>query len=459
MQNSKPKNLGRVGIVGAGLAGSEAAYFLASRGVEVHLFESKRIEKNPAQKDSNFAELVCTNSLKSKEPSSAHGLLKEEMRALGSVVLKVAAETAVPAGAALAVDRSLFSEVMTSLLSKESNITIHDLIVSNPQTLKEEYQLDHVILATGPLTMKPLEDWIASTLAPDDLYFYDAIAPVVDAESLDLTHMYFKDRYDKAPGQADYLNVPLNKEQYEHFVDELIKAEKVPAKNFEEMRFFEACLPIDIMAERGVDTLRFSCMKPVGLEAEDGKLHHAVIQLRKENLLGSSFNLVGFQNRLTYGEQARIFKMLPGFENASFNKLGSVHRNTFINAKKLLELDFSTYKFPWLSLAGQITGVEGYTESASMGLYVAFQILRKLQNLAPVEFPVEMGIGALVNYVRTVEKPSPSSINFGLFPEIEMPKVKGIRRGERKSLKKDYIAKRALDTGKVFFKYNLENML
>ena len=440
----------KVLIVGAGLAGSEAASFLARHGVQVVLAESKTKSPNPSQKLTTFAELVCTNSLKSKDPNTGHGLLKNEMRAMGSLILEIGEMTAVPAGSALAVDREQFSAKITEALESNKLVEIIHVDVSDPLALAKEHGCEHIIVASGPLTTKPLEKWIVENLSDDDFYFYDAIAPIVDADTLDFSKLYYKDRHQPVPEEegltADYLNAPMNKEQYEAFINELIESEKVPAQNFEDYKFFEACLPVDIMAARGVDTARFSCMKPIGLELPDGTLPYACVQLRKENLQGSAFNLVGFQNRLKYGEQARVFKMIPGFENANFLSLGSVHRNSFVNSKKLLNFDLSSKKFPHLHFAGQITGVEGYTESASMGLYVASQILRKIHGNEPYEWPKVTGIGALVNYVMTWEKPTPSSLNFGLLPPVTLTKEQRRDRKKRKSVKKQLAAERARET-------------
>lgn len=439
MQNSRPT---KVLVIGAGLAGSEAAMYLAKNGVSVVVVETKTLKLNPAQKTPSFAELVCTNSLKSLEPTSAHGLLKSEMESMGSLIIEAAKLHAVPAGDALAVDRDNFSAEVTKRLKSHPLIQVIDREADNPLQLKAEYGCDFVIVATGPLTSKPLEEWITSELSGNDFYFYDAIAPVVDADTLDLSKMYFKDRHKDIEEGGDYLNAPMTKDQYYAFVEELAIAEKVPAKDFEDWKFFESCLPIDLMAERGKDTARFSCMKPIGLEPDiNGKWPFAVVQLRKENLLGSAYNLVGFQTRLTYKEQVRVFRMIPGLENASFIHLGSCHRNSFLNAKKLLNFDLSSQKFSELYFAGQITGVEGYTESASMGLYAAFQLLRRSKGLEPLRFPVETAMGALVNYIMTVEKPCPSNINFGLLPSVELTKEQ--RKGDRKKIKKQLVAQRA----------------
>ncbi len=436
----------KVLVVGAGLAGSDAAWYLANKGVKVVLAEVKKQKLGPAQKIDTFAELVCTNSLKSLNPDSGHGLLKHEMKALGSLILETGHEHAVPAGDALAVDREKFSAAVSKKLEEHGNIEIINEEIVDPIKFAQKHGADHIIVASGPLTTEPLSQWITDNIGGDDFYFYDAIAPVVDADSLDFSKMYFKDRhkpYDESDGEADYLNIPLEKEAYQKFIKELIEAEKVPAQNFEEEKFFEACLPIDLMAERGEDTPRFGPMKPIGLEKEDGSRPYACIQLRKENLLGSAYNLVGFQTRLKYPDQVRVLRTLPGFEEASFIHLGSVHRNSFLNAKKLLNFDLSSREFPKLHFAGQMTGVEGYTESATMGLYVACQIWRKINGKESFRFPVETGIGALVNYIMTVSKPTPSNINFGLLPTVELTKEERRKRKERKKIKKAKASARA----------------
>ena len=448
--NNSPK--ARVLVIGAGLAGSEAAMYLAQNGISVVLVEGKTLKLNPAQKIPTFAELVCTNSLKSLDPHSAHGLLKSEMKSMGSYIISCAEKHAVPAGDALAVDRELFSAEVTNGLKSHPNIRVVELEAQNPIELKAQFECDYVIVATGPLTSKALEAWILKDVSEDNFYFYDAIAPVVDADTLDLSKMYFKDRHKPQTNGGDYLNAPMTREQYYAFVEEMSKAEKVPPKEFEDWKFFESCLPIDVMSERGKDTARFSCMKPIGLIPDadiEGKWPYAVVQLRKENLLGSAYNLVGFQTRLTYKEQVRVFRMIPGLEEAAFIHLGSCHRNSFLNARKLLENDLRSKTYPELYFAGQITGVEGYTESASMGLYVAFQLLRRIKGEELIKFPVQTAIGALVNYIMTIEKPCPSNINFGLLPSIDISREQ--RKEGGKKLKKELVAKRAQDVFQSFY--------
>ncbi len=440
----------RVLVIGAGLAGSDAAWFLAENGVSVTLLESKKIIPNPSQKIGDCAELVCTNSLKSTKNGTAHGLLKEEMRDIGSLVISSGMESAVPAGDSLAVDRQKFSKLITDKLKGHSLIDLIDEEVVDPLISMKKYGCDYVILASGPLTCKKLETWILSNISKDDFYFYDAIAPVVDADSLDFSKLYYKDRYSDDRSNADYLNSPMNKEEYYRFIDHLVNAEKTPSANFEEYKFFESCLPIDIMAERGKDTASFSCMKPVGLELEDGTRPYAVVQLRKENLLGTAFNLVGFQNRLTYPEQKRVFCMIPGLENANFFKLGSVHRNSFLHSKKLLNSDMSSKNINNLYFAGQITGVEGYTESAASGLYVAFGLLRRMKELPIVEWPKEMAIGALINYIMTASKPIPSNINFGLLPTVVLS-LEERKNKNRKRIKKELACQKARTVAEKFW--------
>ena len=444
MKNSCQKVL----IIGAGLAGCEASHFLANKGVHVVLYDGKKLDPNPSQRLNTFAELVCSNSLKSQDLTSAHGILKSEMSELGSLIMKVAKEVSVPAGGALAVDRVKFSERITELLYANPKIEIIEEMVSDPIEISKKVSADFTIIASGPLTSTPLETWIKNNLvnSKEDLYFYDAIAPVVDADSLDMDKLYFKDRYVESIDNGElpsYLNSPMDRNQYEQFILELIKAKKTPARDFENYKYFEGCLPIDLIAERGIDTPRFGCMKPVGLSTKNIN-PYAVVQLRKENLLGSAYNLVGFQTRLTYPEQKRVFKMIPGFEEAKFIHLGSVHRNTFVNARNILNFDLSSKKNPNIYIVGQLSGVEGYTESASMGLYAASQIYRRLSGKSIKRWPNELAIGALINYIMTCTKAIPSNINFGLFPEVKFDKsVKG--KKNRMKLKRETIFKRSKD--------------
>ncbi|MBF0312725.1 MAG: methylenetetrahydrofolate--tRNA-(uracil(54)-C(5))-methyltransferase (FADH(2)-oxidizing) TrmFO [Oligoflexia bacterium] len=406
-------------VVGAGLAGSECAWYLANRGIDVVLLESKKLAPNPAQTMSDsFAELVCSNSLKSLRPETPHGILKHEMRTLGSLVLKAAELHRVPAGDALAVYREGFSQEITSALRSHPRITIFDKVVSNPLHEAREHGCEVVVVASGPLTLDPLSEWMATHLgAEDDLYFYDAIAPIIATDSIDPKEerLFWQGRFKE---DSDYLNIPLARDEYYAFVEELKSAKKVPARNFEEYHFFEGCMPIDAMAMRGDDCLRCACLKPSGLSKS-----FAVVQLRKENLQADALNLVGFQTRLTFPEQERVFRTLPGLVNAKFLRFGQVHRNTYVNAKKVLNIDLSSKKIPTLYLAGQITGVEGYTESAMCGLYVGFQIARRLlekEQSYPALWPLTSATGALINYLMTSphKRPMPSNVNQALFPPV-----------------------------------------
>ncbi|MBF0359456.1 MAG: methylenetetrahydrofolate--tRNA-(uracil(54)-C(5))-methyltransferase (FADH(2)-oxidizing) TrmFO [Oligoflexia bacterium] len=456
--NQNGSVLRHVLVVGAGLAGVECSWYLANRGIKVFLVEGKFLSLNPAQKFQNLlAELVCSNSLKSVDNESPHGVLKREMSLFNSLIIEAAYQTRVPAGDALAVDRELFSQYITNAILSNKNITLIKEQLADPMLKMKELSCDYVVIATGPLTSSPLDIWIRNNFE-GDFYFYDAIAPVVDGESLDYSKLYWKDRYkdqkdhndqnqDKSQSEIGYLNAPFDsKDHYIKFVEALRDGEKVSSRDFEELKFFESCLPVDVMAQRGVDTLRFSCMKPVGLEyadgkRADGKRPYAVVQLRRENLLGDAYNLVGFQTRLTYREQERIFKMIPGFENAKFLKFGSIHRNSFLFAKKVLNSDLSSKKFSKLFFAGQITGVEGYTESAASGIYVGYQILHDLHGLhGNKNWPLESAMGSLINYLMTIPEgstPSPSNINMGLFPPLE------ISGKIAKNVKRKLIAERA----------------
>jgi methylenetetrahydrofolate--tRNA-(uracil-5-)-methyltransferase len=439
--------LKKVVVIGAGLAGCDCAWSLAQLGVHVVLCESKRLLKNPAQKQESFAELVCTNSLKSLDEHSAHGLLKTEMERLGSLVLAAAKVNATPAGDALAVDREKFSAYITQMLESHPLIECVDIDVSDPVQVQKNYGAQAVIVATGPLTNPPLEQWIMRRMGKEDLYFYDAIAPVVDAHSLDYSKLYFKDRHKDPAESADYLNVPLNKEQYLLFMEELSSAQKVLPKNFEKEYFFESCLPIDVMAQRGIHTARFSCMKPMGLEHDmpgGFTRPYAVVQLRKENLQGSAFNMVGFQTRLTYPEQKRIFRTLPGFEQAEFLHYGSVH----LHAKKMLDPTLMSKSIPGVFFAGQIVGVEGYTESAACGLYTALQVHRYIQDKPALEFPLDTCLGALLHHVLTSDKPSPTNMNFGLLPAVELSAEE--KKCDRKKLRKEKVVSRAKQSFEKF---------
>ncbi len=428
---SKRINQSAVSIIGGGLAGCEAAWQLATRDIPVLLHDMKPAVFSPAHESENLGELVCSNSLRSNDPFSAVGLLKDEMRQLDSLIIKTADETAVPAGKALAVDRELFSADITK------RITEHPLITIVREEVKEIPNSSNTftILATGPLSSDSLAESLAELTGKERLYFYDAIAPIIYSDSLDMDVIYQKSRYDDGPG--DYLNCPLDRQSYEQFITELSKAQYAPLRDFEDAKYFEGCLPIEIIRSRGDDTLRFGPMKPVGLEdPRTGRIPYAVVQLRKENSQGTLYNMVGFQTKLTYGEQQRIFKMIPGLERAQFARLGSIHRNTFICAPAILLPTLQTRMRPDLLIAGQLSGVEGYVESAAMGLIAGLNCSRLTKNLKPLLPPSETALAALLDHL-TKTNPShfqPSNINFGLFPawEKKVPKrMRGQVRAER----------------------------
>lgn len=423
-------------IIGGGLAGCEAAWQLLRRGHHVRLHEMKPQKYSPAHKMESLAELVCSNSLKSNNPESAPGLLKDEMRQLGSLILSAADATCVAAGSALAVDRAKFSKYIEEKLNSDNNFT---LIRGESSEIHEEYQ---TIIATGPLTSDTLAKHIAEILGSSYLYFYDAIAPVIDADSIDMEKAYWASRYDK--GTPDYLNCPLTKEEYAIFQRELLIGEKIAPRPFEEIRHFEGCLPIETLASRGKNTMAFGPMKPVGLiNPKIGKIPSACVQLRRENSAGTLFNMVGFQTKLTWPEQKRIFRLIPALEKAEFARFGSIHRNTYIDSPTHLNKSLQLKTRPNFFFAGQITGVEGYIESAAMGLLAGLNaaFIRERKQLPPP--PEETAIGALIDYITT--KPStffqPMNINFGLLKPL---KGKKIKKNDKKHL---YVsrAKQALD--------------
>ncbi|MDH5761890.1 MAG: methylenetetrahydrofolate--tRNA-(uracil(54)-C(5))-methyltransferase (FADH(2)-oxidizing) TrmFO [Nitrospinota bacterium] len=401
-------------IIGAGLAGSEAAWQAAEAGVPVVLYEMRPERPTPVHKTGSCAELVCSNSLGSNQDSSAPFLLKQELRNLDSLVIRSADKNSVPAGKALAVNRDLFSDEITRTLEQHPNITL------KREEVTEIPMEGPVIIATGPLTSPKFSEQLSNLLGQDYLYFYDALSPIIDAESIDMDKTFFASRYGK--GDADYLNCGMSRGQYERFVDELLKAEKVSLKEFEKPVYFEGCMPIEVLADRGPQTLAFGPLKPVGLNHPDtNERYHAVVQLRKENREGTAYNLVGFQTKLTYPEQRRIFKMIPGLENAEFFRLGAIHRNTFINAPQLLSGDLSLKSHPDIFFAGQIIGVEGYVESSAMGLVASLNAMGRLKGIALTPPPPETAIGALCQYVTGKEgNYQPMNINFGLFSGLEM---------------------------------------
>ncbi len=435
----KEENKAKVAVIGGGLAGVEAAHRLAKEGFKVDLYEMRPKKMTPAHKTGKLAELVCSNSLGGKDITTGSGLLKEEMKMMGSLVLGAAQKAEVPAGGALAVDREIFSDYITRRLEENPNINlIREEVKEIPL---EDY--DVVIVASGPLTSENLSEDIKKKLGAEYLHFYDAIAPIVDAETVDFSKGWWGSRYNK--GGADYFNCPLTKEEYEKFVEELLKAQKVEPKDFEKACYFEGCMPIEVMAERGKDTLRYGPMKPVGLiDPRTGKEPYAVVQLRKENKEGTLLSLVGFQTKLTYPEQKRVFRLIPCLRNAKFVRLGSVHRNTFLQSNKLLKPTLQSRKFPKLLFAGQITGVEGYVASAATGIVAGINAARLLRGQEPLTFPKETMIGALLNYITTKEgELQPMNPVFGLLP----PLPKKVRNKKERKLK---MAQRALKTLKEF---------
>ncbi|WP_298437626.1 methylenetetrahydrofolate--tRNA-(uracil(54)-C(5))-methyltransferase (FADH(2)-oxidizing) TrmFO [Geobacter sp.] len=414
-----------VTIIGGGLAGCEAAWQAAQRGVRVALHEMKPAVYSPAHSLPGLAELVCSNSLRGESLENAVGLLKEELRRAGSLFMAAADATRVPAGGALAVDRELFSAFITERIEGHSLI---ELVRGEVTELPAE---GVVVVASGPLTSDRLAERLKGLTGPN-LYFYDAIAPIVTVESLDLTRVFRASRYGKGEGD-DYLNSPLDEGEYGRFVDEILAAEKVPAREFEKVVHFEGCMPVEEMAERGRDTLRFGPMKPVGLvDPRTGREPYAVVQLRVENRDGTMYNLVGFQTKLTWPEQRRIFRMIPGLENAEFVRLGSMHRNTFINAPVLLAPTFQLRSEPRLLFAGQITGVEGYVESAGSGFLAGINAARLARGEEPAPPPPATALGALVAHITTAPAKhfQPMNVNYGLFPPLE-GKVKKKERRQR----------------------------
>ena len=414
---------GEVAIVGSGLAGSEAAWQLAQLGRRVDLYEMRPQRPTPAHKTSDCAELVCSNSFKSRSPENAHGLLKAELNQFGSLILQTAERFAVPAGQALAIDRQPFSASITQQLSDHPNIALLREEVEDLGKLLEHYAA--VLVATGPLTSDSLSESLQQLIGIGHLSFYDAIAPVVTAESINSQVAFRASRYDK--GEADYLNCPFSQQQYEDFVAAILAADKVPMHQFEDVRPFEGCLPIEVMAERGLDTLRFGPLKPVGLpHPETGEQFHAVVQLRQENELGTLYNLVGFQTKMTWTAQQQIFRTIPGLEEAEFVRLGSIHRNTFLNSPKLLNSRLQLQQEPRLFFAGQLTGVEGYTESTSMGLAAAYFLHHELQGDSLPELPGTTMMGGLIRYLTTTDPKhfQPMNANFGLLepPQQRIPK-------------------------------------
>ena len=400
---------GYINVIGAGLAGCEAAWQAAKRGVKVRLYEMKPVKFSPAHKMELFAELVCSNSLRSDSLTNAVGLLKEEMRKLDSLIMKCADETRLPAGGALAVDREGFSRAVTEAVKNHPNVTVYNEEVTR---LPED---GITIIATGPLTSDALAEEIMRITGRDSLYFYDAAAPIVTYESIDMTKAFRASRYGK--GSDDYINCPMNREQYELFWNELVNAETAPVREFEKMILFSGCMPVESMAASGRDTLRFGPLKPVGLvDPATGKEPYAVVQLRQDNKAGTLYNIVGFQTRLRWPEQKRVFRLIPGLENAEFVRYGVMHRNIYIDSPGLLDAAYRMRSKPELFFAGQITGVEGYVESASSGLVAGINAARLFLGEEPVFFPENTAIGSLAAYVsgNTTGRLQPMNASFGL---------------------------------------------
>ena len=421
-----------VKVIGAGLAGSEAAWQLAQRGVQVELYEMKPQKMSPAHHSEGFAELVCSNSLRGDRLENAVGLLKEELRRCGSLIMRCAEATRVEAGGCLAVDREGFSRAVTQAIREHPNITV----ISEEVT---EVPQGPVIVATGPLTSDALSGAIGSYFGAEYLHFFDAAAPLVTAESVDMEHAWWQSRYDR--GTPDYVNCAMDKEQYEVFVRELVAAEEAPVHGFEDKNVFEGCMPVEVMARRGVDTLRYGPLKPEGLtDPKTGKEPYAVVQLRLDNAAGSIYNLVGFQTHLKFGEQKRVFSMIPALRNAEFVRYGVMHRNTFLRSPKLLDRYFADRRDPMVAFAGQMTGVEGYVESAASGYLAAVAMAAKVQGRELPDFPKTTAIGALGMYIsdESVENFQPMNINFSI---IE-PLGQRIRKKAEKNLA---IANRSLE--------------
>ncbi|MBR5491379.1 MAG: methylenetetrahydrofolate--tRNA-(uracil(54)-C(5))-methyltransferase (FADH(2)-oxidizing) TrmFO [Oscillospiraceae bacterium] len=423
----------KVWVIGAGLAGSECAWQLAERGIKVTLCEMKPNKKTPAHVSNDFAELVCSNSFRSDDLSNAVGLLKEELRRMGSLIMKCADANKVPAGGALAVDREGYARMVTEHIKNHPNITlVEEEITEIPE--------GEVVIASGPLTSDPLAEKIAALCPNSDLHFYDAAAPIVMLDSIDMDSAFYASRYDK--GTPDYINCPMNKEEYLAFWNELCNAEEAQVHGFDDGGVFEGCMPVEVMARRGEDTLRFGPLKPVGLiDPRNGKENYAVVQLRRDNAEGTIFNIVGFQTHLRFPEQKRVFSMIPALKNAEFVRYGVMHRNTYLNSPTLLDRYYRLKSEPRISFAGQMTGVEGYVESCASGMLVGIETAHRLLGKEPVDFPQETAIGALGLYVSGGSVSGnfqPMNINFGIITPLGY-RVKGKRN------KNAEISKRSLE--------------
>ncbi|CDE10465.1 methylenetetrahydrofolate--tRNA-(uracil-5-)-methyltransferase TrmFO [Clostridium sp. CAG:354] len=453
-----------INVVGGGLAGTEAAYQIAKRGIKVKLYEMKPNKYSPAHSNQNLAEIVCSNSFKSNLHTNACGVLKEELRAMDSLLIRIADNTAVPAGQALAVDREIFAKKVTEAIKSNQNIEVINEEVVDLEELMEEAI---TIVATGPLTADELAKNISKITAQDKLYFYDAAAPIVTKDSINFDIAFWGDRYEQERGKNEeiedwkdrlkntkdkqnYINLPMNKEEYENFYSNLINAEVVELHHFEKREIFEGCMPIEIMAKRGEDTLRFGPLKPVGFtDPRTGKRPYALVQLRQDDTEGNIFNLVGFQTNLKYSEQKSVFSMIPGLENAEFVKYGVMHRNTFIDSSHLLTNTYKMKSIKNLYFAGQITGVEGYVESISSGLMAGINAANEFYGKEEFSLPIETMTGALANYISTPnEKFQPMNANFGIVPGLE-------KRIKDKKEKYKVLADRALNTlNKIMQKRN-----
>ena len=409
-----------VTVIGAGLAGSEASYQLAKRGIKVKLYEMRPQKQTPAHKTGGFAELVCSNSLRANSLENAVGLLKEEMRMLDSLIIRCADQTQVPAGGALAVDRDLFSEMVTKEIKSNPNITVIEEELT-------EIPDGPVIIASGPLTSDALSEKIKELINEEYLYFFDAAAPIIEKDSINMDIAYMKSRYDK--GEASYINCPMTEDEFNNWYDELVKAKAVEVKDFE-LKVFEGCMPFEEMAKRGRQTLLFGPMKPVGLNKPDGTRNHAVVQLRQDNKEGTLYNIVGFQTHLTFGEQKRIIQIIPGLENASIVRYGVMHRNTFINSPKLLTRNYQLRTNPNIYFAGQITGVEGYVESAGSGLLASIALARQLEDKEEIIFPETTIIGSESYYIShaSISDFQPMNANYGILQKLDFKHKKKERK-------------------------------
>ncbi|MGD6974712.1 FADH(2)-oxidizing methylenetetrahydrofolate--tRNA-(uracil(54)-C(5))-methyltransferase TrmFO [Bacillus altitudinis] len=422
-----------VNVIGAGLAGSEAAWQIAKRGIKVHLYEMRPVKQTPAHHTDKFAELVCSNSLRANALTNAVGVLKEEMRHLDSAIIAAADESSVPAGGALAVDRHEFAANVTDRVKNHPNVTVFQEEV---QSIPE----GPTIIATGPLTSEALSKELKSLTGEEYLYFYDAAAPILEKDSIDMDKVYLKSRYDK--GEAAYLNCPMTEEEFDRFYEALISAETVPLKEFEKEIFFEGCMPIEVMAKRGKKTMLFGPMKPVGLEdPKTGKRPYAVVQLRQDDAAGTLYNIVGFQTHLKWGDQKEVFRLIPGLEDAEIVRYGVMHRNTFINSPSLLKPTYQFKNRDDLFFAGQMTGVEGYVESAASGLVAGINAARFVKGEELVTLPEETAIGSMAYYITSTNKKSfqPMNANFGLLKDL------GVRIKNKQERYAEY-AKRAIET-------------